>query len=437
MDKVKYIVMSLGGLVIVYGILAFFGIAPGLRQQQGQKIVLSFWGVTREDQITPLLIEFSAQHPSIEVEYTQLEAATYEKRLLEAFATQQGPDLFEIENTWLPRYLNKITPAPSSVISARDVRQTLVDGAVQDFVKDEEVYGLPYYIDTLGLFYNDAILKSAGFSFPPRNWDEFIAVTKAITRKNTFGEIDISAAALGTEDTVRHAPDIIALLMMQAGLGIVDETRKAATFNEPLRRGTESIDAGARALEFYTSFATPGKENYTWSSKFPGSLESFGEFKTAMMVDYPSAIDELRAKYPQFSFKTALFPQPKNAIVKVAFARYWVPVVWAYSPYPTEAWMFSKFLIDPALNDAYTKTLGKPSTLLSLVESHRATSPENVVPFVDQVLIARNFYQIDNFEIEKIFRTMIERVRRGDVGFGEAIESAARNITARMQGENQ
>lgn len=436
MDKVKYTVIGLVGLIVVYGTLAFFGIAPGWQPQQGQKITLLFWGVTNEDEITPLLTEFSRRNPSLEVQYTRLDPAVYERRLLEAFADQRGPDLFEIENTWLPRYLNKITSAPSSIISAREVRQVLVDGAVQDFVKDGEVYGLPYYIDTLGLFYNDAILKSAGFSFPPKDWDEFIAVVKAITRKNTFSEIEVSGAALGTEDNVRHASDIVELLMMQAGVTLVNEETQTATFNENVRRGTESIDAGARALEFYTSFATPGKENYTWNSRFPNSLQSFGEFKTAMMVDYSSALHELREQYPQFAFKTALFPQPKNAIIKAALARYWTPVVWEYSPYPAEAWAFSKFLIDPTLNDAYTKAVGKPSTLLSLVESHRASSPEALVPFVDQVLIARNFYQVDNFEVEKIFRTMIEQVRKGNMGFREAIDSAARSITARMQGED-
>lgn len=434
MDKVKYTIIGIVGLVVIYGVLAVFGIAPGLKPQQGQTVVLKLWGVTPEETFAPLLVEFGKQYPQIQIEYSALDSATYEKTLLKAFADRKGPDLFEIENTWLPRYVTQITPAPSSIITTREMRDTLVGGAVRDFLRDGEIYGLPYYMETLGLFYNDAILKSAGFSFPPRNWDEFITVTKAITRKNTFGEIEVSGAALGTEDMVAHAPDILALLMMQAGLAIVDEETNTATFHEPLRRGVESINAGARALEFYTSFATPGKENYTWNSRFPDSLESFGQFKTAMILEYPSAIRGLNEQFPQFAFKTAAFPQPKNAIIKVAFARYRTPVVWSYSAYPREAWTFLKFLIDPSIGDFYATTFDKPSTLLSLVQGHRASLSDSVVPFVDQTLIGRNFYQVDNNEVERLFSAMIGEARKGDVSFSEAIESAARRLTTLMQG---
>jgi len=412
MDKVKYIVIGTVAFIVIFVILLFFGIVPGLKPRTGNATTVVFWGLEDKSHYEKAIADFSATNPQVNIEYTEVPEAGYEKRLLEAFATQTAPDIFMIENTWLPRYLNKIVPAPSSLVSARDVRQTLVPAA-QDFVVGTSVYGLPYTVDTLALFYNDAILKSAGFSAPPKDWDEFVAVAKAITRKDLFGGIALSGAALGTAGNVNYAPDIAELLMLQSGVEMTDPQSGLPSFDKPVVVNGANFNAGAKALEFYTSFANSGKENYSWNGSMPDSLEAFTSLKTAMIFGYSDTIATLRANYPKFAFKTSEFPQPKNVITKATIARYQAPVVWSYSRNQDIAWQFLKFLVDPAENAYYTQTFEKPTSLLAGIDAQKAANRDELLPFVGQNLTAQSFYEFDNNEVDRVFSKMIDAVVRG------------------------
>lgn len=433
MNNVKLIVIGLVVFVVLFAVLLVTGVVPGWKPGKAETKNLTFWGFEDEGYYAPLIADFSKTNPTIQIAYKKIGREVYEKKLLEAFATQTGPDIFEIENTWVPRYLNKIAPAPSAIATARSVRQTLVDAAVHDFVRGDFVYGLPYYIDTLGLFYNDAILKSAGFSFPPKDWDEFIDVSSTITRKDIFGGIELAGAALGAAENVAYAADLLELLMMQAGLEIADQNTGAMTFDEPLSVGGANFNAGAKALDFYTSFANTAKENYSWSNGLPNSLTAFTSLKTAMVFEYSGAVAALEANYPKFNFKTAEIPQPKNVITKANIARYHTPVVWASSPNRNEAWAFLAFLVSPSVNDYYTKAFGRPTSLLSLVETQRVTRSEKLSPFIGQSLTAKSFYQFDNDAIERVFLDMIAAGVKQSGNYDAILQEGARKLDDMMK----
>src|SRR5207253_1111406 len=101
---------------------------------------------------------YQALHPNVQIQYTEQDIASYESDLIDALASGQGPDIFSINNSWLPKYIDKIAAAPDKTFTYKDYRDTFVDTAVQDFTKDNKIYGTALSVDSLALYYNKDIL---------------------------------------------------------------------------------------------------------------------------------------------------------------------------------------------------------------------------------------------------------------------------------------
>ena len=102
----------------------------------------------------PLFDAFRQKYPSVTIEYTKKNVENYEKDLVSALAAGNGPDIFSIHNSWLPAYMDKITPAPTSTLNYTQYNNDFVDVAVSDFTKNGSVYGVPLSVDSLALYYN-------------------------------------------------------------------------------------------------------------------------------------------------------------------------------------------------------------------------------------------------------------------------------------------
>ena len=62
-------------------------------------------------------------HPYIKINYVKVRYNEFENKLIEAFATDRGPDMFSIHNTWIRKYQTKnlISPMPSKITMAYPV----------------------------------------------------------------------------------------------------------------------------------------------------------------------------------------------------------------------------------------------------------------------------------------------------------------------------
>ena len=56
-------------------------------------------------------------------------------------------------------------------------------GAIEGGMYKGKFYGMPWMNDCKYLFYNKKMLKEAGFSAPPKTWDELLTQAKAIKAK--------------------------------------------------------------------------------------------------------------------------------------------------------------------------------------------------------------------------------------------------------------
>jgi len=426
---------------------------PKAVQEAMKPVTLTYWrGFDDQDSMDEIFSAYQALHPNVSFVYRKFRLEEYEQKLLDAMAEDRGPDLFSIPNTWIKEYQTKILPMPKSItlpyqktvgtvkketvielkttptLSLRALKTDYVDQVAKDVVLkyqespdkplEDRIFALPLYLDTLALFYNRDILNASGIPEPAQTWTEFQEHVKKIAKIDSQGNIIQAGASLGTAKNVERAPDILSLLMMQNGTAMTDEAGNATFANIP--PGSEvPIPPGEEALGFYTDFASPYKEVYTWNADMPNSLEAFSTGRTAYFFGYSYHIAQIKNRAPKLNFSIAKMPQIGGG-QEVNFTNYWVETVSKKTKAPNEAWDFLQFLTKAENVSKYLAKTKKPTALRSLI----ATQIEDIdlSAFVSQVLTAKSWYRgIDAPAAEKVFEEMIENVVAGTQTPKEAI----------------
>ena len=434
LSKQKVIIAAAGVLTLVLAgaLIALFGRNPPPKVQL-KPATLTVWGTFDDTDIfSPLTRAFHERYSHLSANYRKIAIEEYETELLNALAAGKGPDVYMINNTWVPRYLERLRPASATAIDPRLFREAFVDLVADDFIVDGKIYGVPLHMDTLALFYNKDYLASAGIATPPATWEEFLQDVKLLTRRDARGNIVRAGIAMGTAINVNRSFDILSLLMMQQGSRMVTEDKGRATFDSPMALNTqESFYPGERALTFYTDFANPRKQVYTWNTLQHFSIDAFLTGQTAMMINYSRVIQLIESRAPYLSWAVAPMPQISTRDFDINFGNYWALAVSNTSKNPEEAWQFLAYMAERNNAKQYADASRRPVARKDLVDIQRGDLKLGI--FAVQSLSARSWHQVDNNAIEELFADMIESVVRGSDTARDAIAKAARQVTVLMR----
>ncbi len=463
------------------------------KNQDSYQVNLEVWGLFDDsDVMAKATSAFQKRNPRVrEVRYKKLTVDSYENDVLEALATGNGPDVFLVHNTWLTKHKDKLAPVPPEVVNdeqveilnSRQIKDVFVDVVSSDFVSGEEIYALPLSVDSLALYYNRDLLNQAGIAESPTTWIEFDEAVKRITVIDSFGNITLSGAAMGTSSDasagggkINRATDILMLLMMQSGAEMLDSESRRAEFAEfPEGSSGREMSPGESALIYYAKFSNPLKVEYCWNSLQHNSIDSFIEGKTAMMFNYSWLVPRIQSRAPKLNFGVARALQNKDEEgrgLDIDFANYWGFAVSknktiseedidkareSRANYATneqrvaEAWKFIRFLTmpesynsglqspsqdladyDPAAE--YIEKQKKPAARRDLIEKQK--KDVYLGPFVEGNLIAKSWPQPDNLAVEKIFDEMIDDVVLRNQSTRDALQKAqnAVNVLVREDG---
>lgn len=422
-----------------------------------EQVDLEIWGVFDDKSPYDTIIdEYRLLHPNVKITYRKLRFDEYEDELIRAFAEDRGPDLFALHNSWMEGYKGLIQPMPASItvteqevrgsvrrevvvvekekttMSNRALRETYVEQVERDVIRDyqpdpdldpeERIFGLPLALDTLSLFYNRDLLDSAGFPSPPETWSDFQTMVPELTTYDLNGEPIQSGAAMGTSDNVERSTDILSLLMMQTGTEMTDERGRVAFHTVPADAPSGFIPA-LNALEFYTDYANPTKEVYSWNTSMTNSFDAFANGQAAFFLGYSYHVPLLRTAAPRLNFSISHVPQI-DGTREVNYANYWVHVVSDSSEFSDWAWDFLLFASDEENVVSYLEEARKPTAHRSLIPSQ--LDDEELGIFVDQVLTAESWYQgSDANAAEDAIRDLIDIYLTGPEDPEEELEQTA------------
>ena len=167
------------------------------------------------------------------------------------------------------------------------------------------IYGYPILADNGVFYYNDAMLREAGFNGPPKNWDEFwtIAVrcTKDINGRRAdeqgFDGSRVAVHGFSFKGAPTAAnPWELSYLMYGNGLHYIEKDFIKSTYEVTCNR-PEIIAILDRIMEIKNKYSAmpEGFANYDYDE----NRQMFAQGRVAMIFDWPSAFVEVFKTSPQ------------------------------------------------------------------------------------------------------------------------------------------
>jgi len=408
--------------IVALLVMAGFG-CKGLSTEEQvatKSVALEFWTIFDDvDALQAQINKFKADRPYISINLRQLRIDEFYPRLVEALAEDKGPDIISIRNKWIKGYQSKLSVMPVSVkdtlvkvekttmstkttaLSSNinlptplQVDREYVQSVKNDVIVDDNIYGLPMSMDTMAIYYNKDLLDKSGIPEPPKNWEEFQAAVKKMTKydKKT-GAILQSGAALGAGKNVAGFDDLLYILFKQSGISFVNKNGQAVfngTGGSIPREKPEFL-----IMNFYTDFANQTRDTYSWSVDAPSALDNFVNGSVGFFFGYGYHYPQIKSRAPQLNFEIMpmlqLNPeQPVNA------ANYWILSVPEKAKNKNEAWGLVNYLAHSKATKEYLDQTGRPSALRAYI-GEQMDKPE-LAPFVSQVLVAENWYRGKNYD---------------------------------------
>lgn len=417
--KIKSIKINRYSVLLVVAIMPLVSAMCSSGPQSSGPVTLKIWKpFVDTDKMQSIISAYQAQHSNVTIEYTKKNIENYETDLLNALAAGNGPDIFSVNNTWVPRYTDKITPAPETLYTIKDYRDTFVDATVTDLIIDNKIYGVAMWVDSLALYYNKDLMGTAGIATPPKTWSDLAQDVRQITRQDATGYFDRSGVAIGTNSNVNRGVDIIYLLMLQAGAVPWSADGSAPQFANSVFRAGNSVNPGAEAVEFYTSFSNPASANYTWNEDSDYSTDAFANGRAAYLYGYAYTRDTINSKAPNLNYDVAPVPQNNLTNPTVNYSSYFAEVVSKQTKQAAWAWDFLKFATSKGALEGYYKQDKQPSSRRDLIELQ--TSDPEIGVFAHANLTGKTFYKADEAKFDAIIADMIDNI----VLRGQAVDQA-------------
>ena len=441
-------------------LIAIFVITSGLGCKGTSKDIIErtkpvnlvYWRtIEGQEAFGSIINGFKVLYPHISITYKLIREEEYEQALLEAWAEDRGPDIFSIPNTWLGKYQTKILPLGMSqeivmakrVITGtikkqativierkkapnlRELRERFVETVPKDIIIENKIYGLPLSLDILTLYYNRDILNSAGIVNPPQTWEEFVNQVQVLVLQDRYGDFIQSGTAMGTAQNIPYMSNILSLLMLQNGTPMTEGDGRV-TFNQSLPNDPSYFPA-EEALRFYTSFANPAQEIYTWNENQPDSLAAFLAGQVGFIFGYSNYLPLIKVQAPKLNFDMAKVPQITGSLKEVNYARYWLETVSKKTKHPHEAWAFILYATETQNAKTFIEKTKHPTAHRALISMQ--LEDFDLAPFARGVLTAQTWYQGKNYSLaEEAFQEMVETVLRGERSVKEAIDMAAKKV---------
>ncbi len=454
MQKNKKIKILIGLLIAVFLLTSGLGCkcTPKRLTERTQPVNLVYWRIQDgQDAFSAIIQGFQALYSHVSITYKLIRPEEYEQALLEAWAEDRGPDIFSIPNTWLGKYQAKILPIglSSEVVVARQImtgitkkepkiiierkkapnmrqlREIFIETVPKDIIINNQIYGLPLSLDILVLYYNRDFLNSAGIISPPQTWQEFVNDVNLLILQDRYGNFIQSGAALGTAENVANLTDILSLLMLQNGTPMVNQNNRVV-FGEPLADDLGYFP-GQEALRFYTSFANPLQEIYTWNNQMLNSLDAFIQGRVGFIFGYSDYLPIIKEQAPKLNFDIAKVPQISGSLREVNYAQYWLETVSKKTKHPHEAWAFILYATEAQNAKTFIERTKHPTSHRDLIKEQ--LEDFDLAPFANSVLTAQTWYRGKNYSlVEEAFQEMVKDTLTGEKSIGEAISYCAQKI---------
>lgn len=428
-SPLRVILLVTFGLTAIIAVLALSGLFGefGFRSRNDIQTVV-MWGTVPEEAMRETLEDLVLIDRNYEgVSYIEKDPRTYNAEFIEALASGTGPDLFLLESDYIARHLDKFVVVPFDSFSERAFRDTFVEGGELYLVPEEGALGMPFTIDPLVLYWNRSILSTERIPNPPAFWDELLPLAADITLRDRAGNITRAAIPLGEYRNIENAKEIVSALALQAGGPPIawGENGVATNFFPVADRAVRPMES---ALRFYTDFANPIKNVYTWNRALPEAREAFVAGDSALYIGFASELPLIREGNPNLNFDVALLPRPRNNPNALTFGRMTALAIPKASQNQKGASIVLWALLGRDTYADFAERIGLPPVRRDLLSDIPSEPYQNV--FYRSAFIAKGWLEPGGDAAGIVFRDMIEAITSGRLRMSDALSRAEIELRA-------
>lgn len=433
------IILGVFGFLVVGGMLIFAGVIPIGKSSSTTTYdgtTLSVWGTIPEDTLRSLLAEFS-QSTKMNILYSQHNAQTFDTELIDALASATGPDIIIGTQETLIKQRTKLLHIPYDKYPEGIFRDSFVQEG-ELFLLPDGILAFPLAIDPLILYYNRVMFENEGLLAAPTTWEEVTEQSKKLTKLDQNQNIDQSAIAFGKLSNIQSGKDILSMLLLQAGNGII---KQIGTVGAPLYRSTleekfnfETAPA-VSVLSFFTQFADPLKDTYSWNKILPNSYNAFISEELAQYIGYASELPQIVAKNPNLNFNVAMVPQIKDTRSKMTFGRMWGVAVIKNSRNQVPAFIIAQQMAGADFSKKFVDAVNANAPIAPARRDLLKTFPGTLYGPVlyNSAIIARGWFDPDSGKTYPIFSDLVNNVISGVESIEGALGTASNKLTSLFQ----
>lgn len=297
----------------------------------------------QESDIEGITSEFEQKNPNIDVqtEYVSYEAL-HDKIVTSSAAKSGAYDVVLIDCIWPAEFAQAgfVLDVTDKVSEAQ--RKDIWPGALEAATYKGRLYGMPWLNDVLYLYYNEEMLKAAGYDQPPKTWTELQQMGKAAVDKGLVKYPFIEYFKQEEGLTIAYAYYLAAF-----GGKFFDENNKPA-FNSP---------EGLAALKYMADGMKNGLYN-------PASLEStyeevrraFSQGEALFSVNWTYQLNLSNdPNESKIAGKSRLAVMPGEVATSATINGGMALSVTSDSKHPEEAWKYIEYLSSPEVQKRYAK----------------------------------------------------------------------------------
>lgn len=365
-----------------------------------------------ESRARELVATFEAANPGITINLEVTTPDGLPQRILTALQSGSAPDIIDVQHGWVNGYAqNNLVVPLDDVLTGRE---DYVPAALDYVTWNDQLWAIPYRIETHAIIYNKGDFVAAGFdpANPPQTWDAFMAAAQTMTTGGKSGFAITGGGEMGNT-IFRSLPFI-----WMAGGDIISSDASEVLVNKP-----EAVSG----VQFYTDFLKNGiSPSSTLENDGTANRRLFIAETVSMYQSGQFDVNSIREENPDIDIGVMAIPHPEGADT-AAILGGWSLVLPTDARNPEEAKIFMAFLGESDSQAVLTDTF---PARISAMEAERFNDPilsvfKEMLPFGRPVPVHPNWVQITQAYFDGIQRIML-----GDEDVQTAMDGAADEIEA-------
>lgn len=233
-----------------------------------------------------VITDYNASQDEYEVTAKYVPFADFKKQLSIGASADELPDIAILDS---PDHASYAVMDIFADLTGKFDVSNYYEGAVDSCTIDGTLYGVPFGVNCLGLYYNEDMLKEAGFTVPT-TWDELKETARKLTKDNVTGLAFCSLA--NEEGTFNFMPWV-----WSTGADSYDMDSEGGI--KALTLAKDLVDSGAMS-----------KECINWTQG--DVMNQFISGNVAMMINGPWQIPTMQQEAPDLNWNVALIPKDKE-----------------------------------------------------------------------------------------------------------------------------